>query len=76
MVLYCCAFNCKEKYVKGGPYTFHRLTHTLANIYHLICSEILFQQCVDPPWKQHHSFPCYLVHNNCLQDGFKFYTSQ
>ncbi|CAL1280885.1 unnamed protein product [Larinioides sclopetarius] len=24
MVLYCCAFNCKEKYVKGGPYTFHR----------------------------------------------------
>ncbi|CAL1271250.1 unnamed protein product [Larinioides sclopetarius] len=23
MVLYCCAFNCKEKYVKGGPYTFH-----------------------------------------------------
>ncbi|CAL1288178.1 unnamed protein product [Larinioides sclopetarius] len=23
MVLYCCAFNCKENYVKGGPYTFH-----------------------------------------------------
>ncbi|CAL1302093.1 unnamed protein product [Larinioides sclopetarius] len=25
MVLYCCAFNCKEKYVKGGPYTFHSI---------------------------------------------------
>ncbi|CAL1288566.1 unnamed protein product [Larinioides sclopetarius] len=23
MVLYCCAFNCKEKHVKGGSYTFH-----------------------------------------------------
>ncbi|XP_042911054.2 uncharacterized protein [Parasteatoda tepidariorum] len=23
MVVYCCAFGCKEKFLKGGPYTFH-----------------------------------------------------
>ncbi|CAL1298599.1 unnamed protein product, partial [Larinioides sclopetarius] len=31
MVAYCCAYGCKEKFIKGGSVSFHRVKYNVVD---------------------------------------------